>query len=143
MRLIAHRREKGEAALEYQRKEQKVREDSHLPNSQPIIFLEVQVFDALVFIDVIRVRGVEVDGYRILRVQSSAVPNAIAALLLDLRAQTGTLPHVDFEWVEGNPMKYLLRFVLFGEGDVPLVTREVLRKAEPDPIMRPRIHVSG
>jgi hypothetical protein len=143
VRLIAHRREKGESAQEYQLKEQKVREDSHLPNSQPIIFLEVQVFDASVFIDVIQVKGVEVDGYRILRVQSSAVPNAIAALLLYLRDQTGTLPHVYFEWVEGNPMKYLLRFILFGEGDVPLVTREVLRKAEPDPLRRPRIHVSG
>ncbi|HIK45693.1 MAG TPA: APC family permease [Leptolyngbyaceae cyanobacterium M65_K2018_010] len=143
VRLIAHRRERGEAALEYQLKEQKVREDSHLPISQPIIFLEVQVFDASVFIDVIQVQGVEVDGYRILRVQSSAVPNAIAALLLYLRDQTGTLPHVYFEWVEGNPLKYLLRFILLGEGDVPLVTREVLRKAEPDPMKRPRIHVSG
>jgi len=147
VRLIAHRqekgREKGEAALEYQLKEQQVREDSHLPTSQPIIFLEVQVFDASVFIDVIQVKGVEVGGYPILWVQSSAVPNAIAALLLYLRDQTGTLPHVYFEWVEGNPMKYLLRFVFFGEGDVPLVTREVLRKAEPDPLQRPRIHVSG
>lgn len=147
VRLIAHRqekgREKGEAALEYQLKEQQVREDSHLPMSQPIIFLEVQVFDASVFIDVIQVKGVEVGGYPILRVQSSAVPNAIAALLFYLRDQTGTLPHVYFEWVEGNPMKYLLRFVFFGEGDVPLVTREVLRKAEPDPLRRPRIHVSG
>ncbi|MBE9113776.1 APC family permease [Nodosilinea sp. LEGE 07298] len=143
VRLIAHRREKGEAALEYQLKEQQVREDSHLPTPQPMIFLEVQVFDASVFIDVIQVKGVEVGGYPILRVQSSAVPNAIAALLLYLRDQTGTLPHVYFEWVEGNPMKYLLRFVLFGEGDVPLVTRKVLRKAEPDPLRRPRIHVSG
>ncbi|MBE9141544.1 amino acid transporter [Nodosilinea sp. LEGE 07088] len=143
IRLIAHRREKGADALEYRLKEQEVRADSHLPSSQPMIFLEVQVFDASVFIDMIRVKGMEVGGYRILRVKSSAVPNAIAALLLYLRDQTGTLPHVYFEWVEGNPVRYLLRFTLFGEGDVPLVTREVLRKAEPDPLQRPRIHVSG
>jgi hypothetical protein len=143
VRLIAHRRSKGESALEYQQKEQNVREDSHLSTSQPILFLEVQVFDASVFIDVIQVKGVEVGGYRILRVQSSAVPNAIAALLLYLRDQTGTLPHIYFEWGEGNPLKYLLRFIFLGEGDVPLVTREVLRKAEPDPLRRPHIHVSG
>lgn len=29
------------------------------------------------------------------------------------------------------------------QGDVPLVTREVLRKAEPNPGYRPGIHVSG
>ncbi|MBF2076230.1 MAG: APC family permease [Synechococcales cyanobacterium C42_A2020_086] len=143
VRLIAHRRSKGESALEYQQKEQNVREDSHLSTSQPILFLEVQVFDASVFIDVIQVKGVEVGGYRILRTQSSAVPNAIAALLLYLRDQTGILPHVYFEWGEGNPLKYLLRFIFLGEGDVPLVTREVLRKAEPDPLRRPHIHVSG
>ena len=62
------------------------------------------------------------------RSPSSAVPNAIAALLLYLRDQTGTMPHIYFEWVDGNPVKYLLRFILFGEGDVPLVTRKVLRK---------------
>ena len=77
------------------------------------------------------------------RSPSSAVPNAIAALLLYLRDQTGTMPHIYFEWVDGNPVKYLLRFILFGEGDVPLVTREVLRKAEPDPSKRPRTHISG
>jgi hypothetical protein len=53
------------------------------------------------------------------------------------------MPHIYFEWVDGNPVKYLLRFILLGEGDVPLVTREVLRKAEPDPSKRPRTHISG
>jgi hypothetical protein len=142
LRLIAHRRDTG-TPLEYQQKEQEIREDNHLSDYQPFIFLEVQVFDASVFIDVIRVKGVEVGGYRVLRVKSSAVPNAIAALLLYLRDQTGQLPHAYFGWTEGNPVQYLLRFILFGEGDVPLVTREVLRKAEPNPLQRPRIHVSG
>lgn len=140
--LIAHRRNNG-TPLEYQQKAKTVQTENHLSPTHPFIFLEVQVFDASVFLDVIRVKGVEVGGYRILRVQSAAVPNAIAAFLLYLRDQTGQLPHVYFGWTEGNPLQYLLRFILFGEGDVPLVTREVLRKAEPDPLKRPRIHVSG
>jgi hypothetical protein len=143
IRIIAHRREYGTTPQEYEQKQLEVREDSHLPEDQPLIFLEVQVFDASVFIDVIRVRGVEVNGYRVLRVQSSSVPNAIAAFLLYLRDQTGLLPHVYFSWSEGNPVQYLLRFLLFGGGDVPVVTREVLRRAEPDPSRRPRIHVGG
>jgi hypothetical protein len=142
VRLIAHRRETGEI-LEYQQKEKKIREDNHLPLNAAVIFLEVQVVDASAFADVIRVKGIEVGGYSILQVQSTAIPNAIAALLLYIRDQTGSLPHIYFGWSEGNPIQYLLRFILFGEGDVPLVTREVLRKAESNPECRPRIHVSG
>jgi hypothetical protein len=36
-----------------------------------------------------------------------------------------------------------LRFILFGEGDIAVVTREVLRTAEPNSKARPAIHVGG
>lgn len=75
----------------------------------------------------------QVGDYRILRAESAAVPNAIAALLLYIRDQTGKIPHAYFGWVEGNPIQYLLRFILFGEGDIAVVTREVLRRAEKIP----------
>jgi hypothetical protein len=142
LRLIAHRQEKGDT-LEYQDKDKDIRENNRLPSTMPILFLEVQVIDASVFTDIIRIKGVEVEGYQILRVQSAAIPNAIAAILLHLRDLTGILPHVYFGWSEGNPIQYLLRFILFGEGDVPIMTYKVLRQAEPNPELRPRIHVSG
>ncbi|MEA5603786.1 hypothetical protein [Nostoc sp. UHCC 0252] len=38
-----------------------------------------------------------------------------------------------FGWVEGNPIQDLLRFILFGEGDIAVVTREVLHRVEKNP----------
>ncbi len=142
IRLIAHRRNTG-SAREYFLKEKEVREDHYLPPTDPILFLEIRVSDASEFEGIIRVRGEEVDSYRILRAESAAVPNAIAAILLHLRDQTGEIPHAYFGWAEGNPIQYLLRFILFGEGDIAVVTREVLRKAERNPERRPAIHVGG
>ncbi len=142
IRLIAHRRNRGDVQ-EYSFKEKEVREDNHIPSTDPVLFLEVLVSDASEFAGIIRVKGVEVDGYRILRAESAAVPNAIAAILLHIRDETGKIPHAYFGWAEGNPIQYLMRFILFGEGDIAVVTREVLRKAERNPDRRPAIHVGG
>lgn len=142
IRLIANRLNEGDIQ-EYFLKEKEVREDNHIPSMDSVLFLEVQISDASEFTNIIRVKGVQVGDYRILRTQSAAVPNAIAAILLYIRDQTGKLPHAYFGWAEGNPIQYLLRFILFGEGDIAIVTREVLRKAEPNPEQRPAIHVGG
>lgn len=142
IRLIANRLNKGDV-LEYFMKEKEVREDNHIPPNDPILFLEIKVSDASEFADIIQVKGVQVGDYHILRAESAAVPNAIAALLLYIRDQTGKIPHAYFGWVEGNPIQYLLRFILFGEGDIAVVTREVLRRAEKNPDRRPGVHVGG
>ena len=44
-------------------------------------------------------------------------------------------------WTEGNPIGALLRYLVFGGGDIPPLTREVLRQAEPETARRPVVHV--
>jgi hypothetical protein len=126
---------------EYLLKEREEREASNIPQGDPVLFLEVTVRDASEFASKLRVRGKRVGPYAVLRVDGPSIPNTIAAVLLELRDKTGLQPHVYFGWVEGNPIKYLARFILFGEGDVAPVTHEILRRAEPNPKRRPAIHV--
>jgi hypothetical protein len=142
IRIVTNRRETGDMA-EYRFKEHEKRIDNHIPSSDPVLFYEIETGDASEFKGRLKIRGVDIDGYRILRTQAPAVPNAIAAFLLYLRDRTGKIPHVYFGWSEGNPIMYLARYILFGEGDTAPVTREILRQAEHDPELRPNVHVGG
>ncbi len=142
IRIVTNRREKGDVA-EYRFKEHEKRIDNHIPSTDPVIFYEIDLGDASEFKGKLKIRGVEIDGYKVLRTESPAVPNAIAAFLIYLRDRTGKIPHVYFGWSEGNPITYLIRYILFGEGDTAPVTREILRQAESDPERRPNVHVGG
>jgi len=140
VRIIANRPDAGDVE-EYANKLREARESHHLPPDERVLFVEVRLGDVSQFSDTLKVTGVDIGGHRVLRCVSSAIPNAIAALLLYCRDETGKIPHAYFGWTEGNPIAYLLKFLALGEGDTAPVTREVLRQAEPNPMRRPRIHV--
>ena len=128
---------------EYRLKEAHQRKDSRIPGSEPVIFFEVKVVDASEFSAHLHVRGCQEGENRILRVDGAVIPNTVAAVLLQIRDEWKTLPHVYFEWTEGNPVTNLLKFLFVGEGEVAPVTREVLRRAEPDVARRPHVHVDS
>jgi hypothetical protein len=142
IRIIANRPDKGDID-EYRLKEKQERWNNHIPANEPVIFFEVRPGDASDFTGVLRVRGIQVGQYRVLRTKSPAVPNALASFLLHLRDRTGQIPHIYFGWTEGNPFTYVMKFIFFGEGDTAPVTHEILRQAEPDPSRRPAVHVGG
>jgi len=146
IRIVAH--EPGpDTAEEYAAKSKSERYYSHLPAASRLLFLEVlpkprTKEDSSDFVEELYVRGVEKHGFRVLQLESISIPNAIAAVLLEVRDQTGIVPSVYFQWNEGNPISNMARFLLDGSGEIAPVTREVLREAEKNPKRRPIVHVS-
>jgi len=141
--LVSWKKKKGDKHAQGHAQRHEKRIDNHIPATDQIVFYEVDPGDASEFAGKMTIRGLDIGGYKILRTEAPAVPNAIAAFLLYLRDSTGKTPHVYFAWSEGNPLVYLARYILFGEGDTAPVTREILRQAEPDPELRPNVHVGG
>ncbi|MFF9278250.1 APC family permease [Streptomyces griseosporeus] len=140
IRFIANEPDRRDKA-EYRDKIEQIRADNDIPDHEDFVFAEVTVTDPSEFEAGLTVRGeVLHNRYRVLTLESSSIPNALAALLLHVRDTTGCTPHIYFEWTEGNPFANFLRFFLFGQGEVAPVTREVLREAEPDRARRPRVH---
>ncbi len=81
LRLIANEPQEH-SSREYRAKEYSQREETHIPDGGPVLFLEVLLRDSSDFSADITVHGEEKYGVRRLRVAGPTVPNAIAAVLL-------------------------------------------------------------
>jgi hypothetical protein len=141
IRLVANEPDSRDRA-EYSDKLRQVTRDNDLTDPNDVIFVEVTLTDPSEFASQLHVTGgVQHSRYRVLTFSSSSVPNALAALVLAVRDETDRLPHIYFEWTEGNPAANLIRFMFFGVGEVAPVTREIIRRAEPNRDRRPHVHV--
>lgn len=139
IRILAHRH----GMRDFREKERSSRwVHSIQPEEGDFIFLEVELSDASEFTeDLLSVRGTTEAGYRIFRCTNPAVPNAIAAILLELRNRTSKIPHVYFGWTEDHPINSAIKYIFLGEGETATLTREILRCAEPFEERRPVVHV--
>lgn len=137
MNLVAHAPGKHDYSLSAQEAQEK-----HNLSEAQIVFLEIVVANASDFSeDELAVKAVKEDGYDILRCVSVSAPNAVASILLAIRNEHVCTPQAYMYWTEGNPLFYVLRYLFLGEGETAAVTREILRKAEPNQRNRPKIHV--
>ena len=105
----------------------------------PIVFLEVQLGDVSDFYQHPMMEVIQEGGRFILRIErASSIAHVIAAVGLEL-SKVGKPPEIHFGWSDESPLAANLDFVLFGEGNVPWLVRELVRKAEPNPERQPRV----
>jgi hypothetical protein len=139
VRFIANRIQAGDHE-EYHEKSVDVRLDNHLDISDMAVFLEVEVNDASDVSTPVEVTAARVGHHRVLRASGLSV---LAAVLLDVSSQDDMPSHIYFEWSERAPGQNALHFLFAGQGDVPPLTHEILRRAVPDPARRPVVHIGG
>ncbi len=139
VRILAHRPDD----INYGVKEEWARHVHSIQHPEgDFIFFEVTTDDTSEFIDdCLEVKGQVINGYQVMKCTSSAVPNALAALLLYIRDRTHKVPHCYLGWTEGHPISYIVKYIFLGEGETAPLTREILRSAEHDSKRRPLIHV--
>jgi hypothetical protein len=119
LRIIANQPRQCDDA-EYTLRELEQREDNNIPSDEPIVFLEIYIRDPSEFSADLNIHGVSIGRHRVLRGESAAVANAIAAFLLHLRDDKEKVPHAYFNWTEGNPLLYLIHW-----GDITLATENI------------------
>ena len=135
--LVPHR----PGGRDLEEKEQSIRLEHHLTPNDPIVFMEVERGDVSEFYQSPELEVIQEGGRIILRFgKVASIPHVIAAVGLEL-SKTGRPPEIHFGWSNESPLYANVGFVLFGEGNVPWMVRELIRKAQDDPAKQPRVIV--
>src|SRR5207249_4580887 len=124
-------------------KEAQIRREHRIPRDLTIVFVEVELADASEFVNEPVLEAREEEGRFVLRITAaSSIAHTLAALALEM-AKVGRPPEIQFGWTDESPVSGTLGFLLFGEGNVPWMVRELIRRAEPDEVRRPLIIIAG
>jgi len=137
--LVPHR--PGRRSLES--KETSVRDEHRIPSDEMVVFVEVELADPSEFAPTPELTVVQEEGRYVLRVRNAAsIAHTLAAVALENRVEGKLPPILHFGWTDESPVSGTLGFLLFGEGNIPWMVRELLIKAEPDPARRPRVMIA-
>jgi hypothetical protein len=124
-------------------KEASIRREHRIPRDLMIVFIEVELSDASDFAPEPVMKIQQEEGRYVIDITGAAsISHTLAAVTLEM-AKVGRPPEIHFGWTDESPVSGMLGFLLFGEGNVPWMVRDLIRRAEPDPKKHPRIIIAG
>jgi hypothetical protein len=137
--LVPHRPGKRSLAT----KEATIRREHRLPDEMYVLFIEVEVKDPSEFYQQPLMSVIEEEGRYVLRItRAASIPHTLAAVALEL-AKVGRPPEIHFGWTDESPVAGALGFLFLGEGNVPWMVHELIRRAQPDKSKQPAVIVGG
>jgi hypothetical protein len=120
-------------------KEAEIRARHRLGPDVPIIFVEAELGDPSDFQQHPLLRIVRENGQEVIRVsQCASIAHVLAAIALEFR-EVGRPPEIHFAWSEESPLATNLHFLLWGQGNIPWMVHALIREAEPDAALQPRV----
>jgi hypothetical protein len=133
--LVPHR--PGRRALD--QKEASIRRRHRLSDDVPIVFIEAELGDPSEFshspLMDIRQEG---ERFVVSVTRCASIAHAVATIALEL-SRVGKPPEIHFGWSDENQLAASVGFFLFGEGNVPWRVRDLIRKAEPNTKLHPKV----
>ena len=134
--LIAHR---PGSTVTPKQKADKIRRWHRIDAAVPLVVLEVELHDPSDFVQrpVLHVRNE--DGEFFLRVtRCVSVAHVIVAIGLEF-SKVGEPPEIHFGWADDHPLAATVKFLLFGQGNIPYLVNDLLRRHVPNHDKRPRV----
>jgi hypothetical protein len=109
---------------------QAVRRDFQLDSAGILVFVEAELGDPSNFYQKPLMKFDREEGLEVLRVSECvSVSHVLAAIGLELCRSAGGPPKIIFGWSSERPMATNLNFLLFGEGNIPWMVKELVRRS--------------
>ena len=114
--------------------------DYRIGNGTPLIFIEATLGDPSNFYQKPLMKIEREEEWEVIRVSKCvSISHVLAAICLEMSRDGGQPPEIIFGWSNESPLAANLNFLLLGEGNIPWMVRELVRKAMTDPARQPRI----
>jgi hypothetical protein len=80
------------------------------------------------------------NGQEVIRVSRCvSIAHVLAAIALELGREAATPPQIIFGWSSEPPLAANLNFLLLGEGNIPWMVKELVRRAVAESSRQPRV----